>query len=968
MLDKRSRRSFFKVIGALTAATAVGNLAAENRASGGKRSQVAVPARKRGTTPAGVWETYPYRSIVIRYADRTPVAQFQGSIASRAPYGSKHTRGAYRPSTGRLYYGMGDHQSGGTGLPQDAGDTNANSALYSMDPNDPATITVENHRYVVALTGADALQPAGADEGALAWDETSDRLICSPVNSFQPFAYVAQGGFPVAGALPTDWTRIPKFVSATQFSLDNGTAGMYVGQRIRIHLNHPDFPGYTPDRWNYVPSWMDVRISAISGNVVTFVPRPGTRIHFDRDAIGFGPGFPQGDIRGTMWRDFGEVFWDDVAKVAYAGLLFMNPATRTWTREDFQLGHRRRSLSNFDYGVLPTLGSMTANNGLFVPASITGTHDAFVFMDNSGPDFGWMGYYEYDLVDHVVRMWITEQVNDPPQQIHYQLDQPCFDRTGKAAYIYCAGEAWLYKLDFTTKQTMREVFLPAPGAPGGCGHCVWLDNIRSVFIAADGPQAGTGLPTCYLYAPDSKTLTSLGNTLPDGSAIRGDEVYQAPNTAIFDGGGVDGTLPTHRHVYRAGGPVVTAAQTTLSFEKLAVAPYLAVTPVLYDKNATDTALAQRTTDIPWRVFSSWTVGRDGMAYYRGGSHNGYPGSDTHNARLSADVTQIAWRQNIGPPFDDANQTFRRPHVAGRDDLGTLGGIQGAYMYYRNDAVEQYWHMGTQHVYTRNVAYPDGMLDLQKVPTDLLMPKTMESDGNGNFDAVDGLATWSPITGKWTALGQTSSAAGAFPSTWDYAHNQLVLFNSDGVITDVSQWTRGTSGNASIVHLATLNIGLIGSVGYTAWAEWLEGYRHILYADGQINNPDGGTNWKARRLYIVDATPGALTFSEVTTPAYQALYDFNAEDVITACDYEHRHIYFLKAKGHAAGAELYRSTYDDPGGVTLVGTTNLLIDSVAGDVSAKTVTGHRALQYFAGQLYCMLRSPSGGSVDIWRKAV
>src|SRR5690348_5571712 len=164
MQDKRSRRSFFRAIGALTAATAVSHLAAENRASGGKRRQLAVPPRKRMSAAAGVWDKYPYRSIVIRYADRMPVAQFQGSIASRAPYGSKHTRGAYRPSTGRLYYGMGDHQSGGTGLPQDAGDTNANSALYSMDPNDPTTITVENHRYVVAQSSADALQPAGADE------------------------------------------------------------------------------------------------------------------------------------------------------------------------------------------------------------------------------------------------------------------------------------------------------------------------------------------------------------------------------------------------------------------------------------------------------------------------------------------------------------------------------------------------------------------------------------------------------------------------------------------------------------------------------------------------------------------------------------------------------------------------------------------------------------------------------------
>jgi len=864
-----------------------------------------------------------------------------------------------------VYYGGGDHQCGGSGLPEDQGDSNANSAFYSMDPNDPTTIVMENHRYLTG-GGPDALQPAGADEGALAWDETTDRLICSPVNSFDQFQYAAQGAAPVAGALPCDWTRIPKFVSPTQFSLDNGTAGMYVGQRIRLHLNHPDFPGYTPDRFYYTPSWMDVRITAINGNVVTFAPRPGTRIKFDRDAIGFGPGVPQGDIRGTMWRDNGQVFYDDVAKLYYAGLLFMDPATRTWVREDFRIGIRARN-NGTDFG-MPKQSSLNSPNGMFVPASITGTHDCFVSFSNSGPDGGWWGYYEWDLVDHVVNFRVSDASSIPPDWAgsRYDKEQPCLDRSGKAAYTYTPTDDGIYKLDFVTRQVTRQAKLGRPIASAGCGHSVWMDAIRSVFIASDGPQAGTGFPYCFLYAPDTKALTALGNTLPDGSAIRGDEVYQAPNTAIFDGGGVDGVPPLARHVYRVG--ATTAATSAIAFEKLTVAPYLAISPTLYDKQATDTAMAQRMTDIPWRVFSSWTVGRDGMAYYRGGSHNGYPGSDTHNATLASGGTEVVWRQNIGPPFDDSNQTFRRPHVAGKDDLGTLGGIQGAYMYYRNDAVEQYWHMGTQHVYTRNVAYPDGMLDLQKVPTNLVMPTTMVSDGNGNFDAVDGLATWSPVTGKWTAIASISSASGTFLSTWDYAHDQLVLFNSDGTITDVSQWSRGASGSTSIVYLGRLNGALIGSVGYTSWAEWLEGHKHIVYTDGQLDNDPTGSDLRARRLYVVNATPGAVSFNEVTTPAYRALYDFNPEDVITACDYEHRHIYFLKAKGHLAGAELYRSTYDDPGDIELVGTTNLTIDSIPGDISAKSETGHRGLQYVAGYLYCMVRGPGGGDVDIWRVAV
>src|SRR5690348_6299301 len=100
--------------------------------------------------PPGGWSVYPDDNVMILYADRKPVAQFQGSIEGRAPYGSKHTRGAYRPTTGRVYYGGGDHQCGGSGLPEDQGDSNANSAFYSMDPNDPTTIVMENHRY---LTG-----------------------------------------------------------------------------------------------------------------------------------------------------------------------------------------------------------------------------------------------------------------------------------------------------------------------------------------------------------------------------------------------------------------------------------------------------------------------------------------------------------------------------------------------------------------------------------------------------------------------------------------------------------------------------------------------------------------------------------------------------------------------------------------------------------------------------------------------
>jgi len=897
---------------------------------------------------------------MILYADRKPVAQFQGPIEGRAPYISKHTRGAYRPTTGRVYYGGGDHQCGGSGLPEDQGDSNANSAFYSMDPNDPTTIVMENHRYLTG-GGPDALQPAGADEGALAWDETTDRLICSPVNSFDQFQYAAQGAAPVAGALPCDWTRIPKFVSPTQFSLDNGTAGMYVGQRIRLHLNHPDFPGYTPDRFYYTPSWMDVRITAINGNVVTFAPRPGTRIKFDRDAIGFGPGVPQGDIRGTMWRDNGQVFYDDVAKLYYAGLLFMDPATRTWVREDFRIGIRARN-NGTDFG-MPKQSSLNSPNGMFVPASITGTHDCFVSFSNSGPDGGWWGYYEWDLVDHVVNFRVSDASSIPPDWAgsRYDKEQPCLDRSGKAAYTYTPTDDGIYKLDFVTRQVTRQAKLGRPIASAGCGHSVWMDAIRSVFIASDGPQAGTGFPYCFLYAPDTKALTALGNTLPDGSAIRGDEVYQAPNTAIFDGGGVDGVPPTHRHVYRLSQRRGTAA----TFEKLAIAPFLGVPVTIYNPAATDAARAQMTSELPWRVFSSWTVGRNGMAYYRGGSHNGYPGSDTHNADLSKIVRNtIAWRQNIGPPFDDPAQTVRRPRVAPADDLGTAGGIQGEYMYFRNDSVEQYWQMGTQHVYTRNVAYPGGLLDLQMVPNDLVMPRTMKSRGEGKFDSRPGLARWNPATGKWAAIVACDSSSGAFVSTWDYANANLLVFNTDGSETLIARWNEKAT---QLQALGRLPVGLIGCQGYTSWSEWLEGFDHVVYSDGQTSS-DSHANLRARRMWIVHAEPGKLSYREVTSAAYRALYDFNPEDIVTACDYDHRQIYFLKAKGMQAGAELYRSAFETPGKIALASATNLRIKSVTGETMAKNETGHRALQYFAGHLYYMARSSNGRGVDIWRTPV
>lgn len=864
-------------------------------------------------TSNSAWQSLPYLNTTIHYWDSRPVPTFVGSAEGRIPYYSKHTRGTYRPTNGRIYYGGGDHATDATLLPDDAGPSGANPSFYSMEPTIASTVYVETHRYLT--DPAKLLQPEGMDEGALSWNTTDDTMLCTPVNAFNEFANLQ----PSNGA--------PVFIDATHFSLAGDFRSIDTTRRARIHLDHPDFPSYTPDQWYYIPSWIDVRITSVvfAGGVTTFgfekrtdLPQPSFSRTGRQVTFNTGPG-----TVARVWMDGGIVGYDENTKKYYAGLLEWHPNTRTWTRRNFLIN--KRWDHGTDIGLDSTKHGYFNIPGLFVPAKYTGRGDEYCWCANAGGDGGWVGGWHFELNTKEVNFYVSNQ-NIPPNYVPGALRaaNECFSPDTGKIYAYAEPERRLYSYNVATRVIEVVALLTdAEAADPGCGHCCWNEDLQQVEVWADRIVSGNGCPMLFLVDPATGRVTNLGNSLPNGERIRGDEFYHGNSITIADGGefnpdGTDGP-PPNRHVF--------IGRNLNLFRKLPLATHQRIVPVFANQAATEVAPMTTWKNPPWRAWGGFIVSQQGIAYNMGGGHSNYQGMDVDWIDLNGNGP-FAWAQNLGPPFDTG---FRRPHCPPLGDP-IYGGGGSPYLW--SDGTN--WKPVSAHVYANVTTHPTlGIVQRVQIPTNLNVPITSN-------DSMTGLGSWNHATGRWTGHCNLDPTPlhelfpdGTTPADWSTTDNKLVLFVGYSSLDRMSviEWTPA---GGIVVKRMQFPTPSPDSGQDTRAAHWIGGSLYLLTYNARVNAP---------RLWLWDHA--ALAFSVITSLTYAALFASNPENVCCCADRVNRKMWFMVGHDNGAPPELYWSSFDSlgvlkaypmvDGGLRLP--SNFIISS-----------GQKGLQYWNGRLW------------------
>lgn len=855
--------------------------------------------------PAGqhtaLWEKYALDPTTVIYYDGRPTAQYVGNPTYHIPYLCKHNRGAYRPSTGKLYYGGGDFALS-NGLTDDDGPSDANSALFSLDPLAPTTMTLEQHRFL-PITKPDAIHMYGCDEGAMDWNTTSDRLIVSPnnANAFLPttvYNNVANPNDSSAGLF------IPVYVAANKFSHGGDwSAFFYVGRHFQMGLTHPDFPTFTYGQ--NIACYQEAKVTAVAfaggTTTVTFAYRA--------DYQAFGPMTFSAAAKGiavtpvgppdNCWRESGMVWYRESDKTYHAGLLEFNADTRTWTRINFKLNYYVSAGTNYPLNTAVVGVNVGRSMGCFAPASVTGRGDEFICLHI---DFGgYYGAYHFEYATHVLNYYQADNTQAPtlpePQGNNLDRAQGCIDPVGKKLYAYSPAENRLYQLDLVTHALIAilnpvkydgAALPPQPVTSGDAAGCIWNADLGMIELYRGGENSSQ-YATLYLINPTTGVVSRVGDHLSDGTPMQGNMRWRCGNRTVFDPGGAFLTeVPTTRQIF------VGAA---LTFQPLEIAPHLRVDEVYSDPVATDAKVATLQSRVPFRMWGGFAVDANGIAYLYGGNHSDMHSTAVDNCDLSKVVDGVMpWQQNIGPPFNDPAQTYRRPHLepATYNGQGMYGSAGTGYLWY--SATEVAWANTGPHMYTQFFAHPtEGLINLGAVPTNLVMPSTP-------VDSVFGVRGWNRTTGKFKAYEVLPNDTADMQLT-DWTGTRSVWFNvpSSRDRTQIYDWTP-----SGLTYVTQLSQVLAGQFSYESFALWLEGNSYIVATANVAHTPDMGFNSK---LWHFDRATNAA--SNITNPAYLALC---AQGNPSACaDRDHRKIWWLIGKD-AAAPLLYFSTFDHPGDI------------------------------------------------------
>lgn len=913
-----------------------------------------------------LWTSTP-DPLTVNFFDSRPVAQWSVPAYQHSDNAGKHIRGGYRVATGRVYMGGGDGILPGTGLADDSGGSSAQSVIYSIDAHSPASMTLEKHRYNLTSQGwaADSIQYAAADEGAMDWNTTTDRLVISPLSAFQTSTDAVYSG-------PSSTNR-PRYVSATQFKLTgNQTATVQVGCTGRLYLDCSAIAfvnvtgnGYTLANMinnnQYYPGWVEIRITASSydgtDTNVTFYRRPDLQsLPFTSDAWGLSLLFPPGDASTQVWTDFGQAWFRTSDSTYHVNLVEWNPTTRVHYRIEFTCG---RYYTNGVAGApIAATGTLVVSNGVFCPASVTNRGDEFISLSNSP-----YGAYHFEYSGLTFNSY---SINPAPPNTNggNPIDRSlgCLDTTRNCIWHYGAPTDSFYKYDIRNRvlyQVIVRVDSTRPFAEtGDAGRCVYNSALDCVEVYADYPNGGSGLPCLFLIdckvldtnpADPTTAVIKYGELLPNGEHIRGNFWIRAGDCTMASGGidtALSGTNTYNRHVFYG---------KNLKWQALTQVPHNRVVPFAGgggntgEQAATEAAAATLEASVPFREYGHLIIDANGIAYYRGGGHSSYQGSEVDVCDLNAIVgTAMSWHQNDWTgSFSDPNNTRRRSHLPPDSD-GIYAFAGSSALITGTDGGVPWWQPTAPHMYAVNTAHPTlGLLMAYYGPTNLSQPAN-------TYDSVPAIISWNRSTGKWTShanfLTNIPYLAGG---DWNPTLGRWIMFMGDGSADrlHVLDWSPA----GGLVQDYDFKLPFSGfRNGRDDFHHWLHDDVYLLCYDNQLGDSTGN----ACSMYTYSYNSKTLT--EITSASYRALWggaNNSTENVYACRDGDHQKMWWMVGGNAGSPVVMYYSTFADPSNIKRlpsVDNTSFRIPN-----SAIVGSGHKGMAYWNNYLWI----PTDGGTNL-----
>jgi hypothetical protein len=947
-----------------------------------RRSRRGAPAVETPSDPpfssTGVWgDDYDYSESIWTLTNRAGTtigvganvpAQFMGTVTI-----SKHMQSFYHAGQDRVWFGVGDANSyaGSGNIDGYRADFQGSNqpAIYSFDPDSPTTIRQEIGSVPYDDAVYDEVVWCPADEGFMTLDTDNDRAYVCPLDSHG-------GGWVVDGPTPT-------YASATSFTVTGDqTATFTARRRVLVLLNHSTGGANTPKRGRVSSSSYNGSVTTVNlawwthdSDITMSLTNPPTAIKLE-DATWQARG-------GWMIGDGYGYFRETGAKWKKA-LLQINPTTRATAAVFFDVtGHNVAACGT----------DMNFKNCIFAPASTTMSGDPEIhsFQRISNLD-GQPNAWVFNLDTLVISKHALTGVGSVDGESFTQ-PWPCFDGE-RYAYTCSYWEHKLTKWDVLTRTVVwsKEVTYQSEWLFGSCEQngtipsniygdpvvaedgvteqavvstdLIWLhwnDEIKRIELIRTGERKSD----VWFIDPAQDTLNDSTGGVElianvDNNSLElntWDQVHipklgtTPPRTIMYGGLSFDTNRNSHPDKMR-----IFVGSGKRQWEELSVASHPRITVTNGSSgNTTNSDLtdARSPTDETRVIFRSWGgfhVSREGRAYYLGGGHGDYHGTEVDNCDLSAiSGTSMPWRQNIGAPFNDSAQTFRRPHVpewlddTGFDGLNNTGygGSGSNWMWW--DVSENTWQHDACHMFTSLDSHPTlGLLmgPPGNVPNNLILPANVRDHENG-------YKSWSPTTGKWTA--HTSSFSTGLSVLLTYNNSMFCGYNRDH---DYMLWYYNNGFADSRFHqytpggsqqMASVSVATILPNSWHGCAFWLTGHQFLIVADGY--------ELAAPKWWLYTHSLTSPTLEDVTPATYTTLQNAALQNGQLCFDYDHDRVWYLYGQDTNA-PRLFWSPLSDLSNMQEASMTDT--SGFRPTSNSTSEEGKKSLSYWNGYLWTVTR--------------
>jgi hypothetical protein len=402
-------------------------------------------------------------------------------------------------------------------------------------------------------------------------------------------------------------------------------------------------------------------------------------------------------------------------------------------------------------------------------------------------------------------------------------------------------------------------------------------------------------------------------------------------------------------------PAPSVVVSGRQWEELAVAPHERLISHFANSDLTNSGRPVTRAAVPYRDWGGFTVSPEGRAYYLGGGHSDYHGTDVDVCDLK-DIAggAMPWRQNLGPPFPEHGSTedFRRPHVPPyptdpSDGIANSGyGSAGSNWMWFNSKAPGSWQHDACHMYTTTTTHPvlGLVVGLYNVPNNLSMPASVR-------DHSHGLKSWSALTGKWTAHAvhpEISINSGLF-GDYNRRHDYILWAEVPGSRDRVrfAEWSPTTGVRfGPWMSVPSLTFG----VAHEGGCLWLSGNQFLVFRGAQNGS---ATMW----LYDHSLTAPSLT--RITPPLYSAVMTATPENGYWCADYDSQRVWWLVGDG-SKQPKLYYAPLSSPASLSELQLKD--VPEFRPSDNAVTSSGMRGLQYWNGHLWFNTLGAADSSFD------